>query len=70
MKRSRWISRVLKIVISMAAGGTVFATSCGEDLRNTLKAAGLDFVKSSAGTTLQTFIPIKDFLAGLKPPAA
>jgi hypothetical protein len=69
MKRSPWLSRFLKVLISLSAGGTLIGTSCGEDLRNTVRAAGLDFVKSSSGTALQTFIPIKDILAGLQTPS-
>jgi len=33
-------------------------------MRNAVVAAGLDFVEGAAGTVLETYLPIGDFLTG------
>jgi hypothetical protein len=64
MNRSRLTSRLLKLLLTICAGGTLFTNSCGEDLRNSVRSAGLDFVRTSTSQALQELIPVKDIIAG------
>ncbi len=64
MSASRWTSRLLKLALSVCLGGTLLSTSCGEDIRNSVKAAGLDFVEGAASDLLDTLFPVQDILAG------
>ncbi len=61
---------LLKAALAIIVGSMLFGQSCGSDMRDSFRAAGLDFVKSSTNTTLQQVFPIKDIVnAILHPPA-
>ncbi len=64
MALNHWRARVLKIVVLVAPGVMVLGTSCASDVRRSLVAAGLDFVKSNAGDVLTTLFPVSDLLDG------
>lgn len=64
MNRSKQKMRLSKCTLLLVPGASLLGTSCAEDLRLSIVAAGLDFVESSAGTILETLIPVEDFIAG------
>jgi len=63
MSRNRMLNRVRKLVI-LASGTIVLGTSCSHDVRQQLVAAGLQFIKQSAGDFLTTAFPVHDILTG------
>lgn len=56
--------RMVKWIVLLAPGAGVLGTSCAEDIRRAVVAAGLDFVEGAAGTALETFIPVDELLSG------
>jgi hypothetical protein len=56
---------LFKVISRLAPGALLYGSSCTSDLRDTLMAAGLDFVENSAEEVLGTFIPISAILAGI-----
>jgi hypothetical protein len=45
-------------------GASLLGSSCAQDIRNSIVAAGLDFVEQSAGTVLDALVPVEEFVAG------
>lgn len=45
-------------------GMLILGTSCAYNIRKSLVAAGLDFVKGAAGDFLDAAFPVSDLLAG------
>lgn len=66
MSSSSWRTRILKVALGLAGGASLLATgtSCGDNLRTGVQAAGVDFVKSSTSQLLQSMFPVKDMLSG------
>lgn len=62
MTRPSWLLRVTTSAITVLAGTTLFGSSCAADIRDGIRSAGLDFVEGTAGSILDRFIPIDDFL--------
>jgi len=60
-KRSQMAFRLARFVLP---GALILGTSCAYNVRKSLVAAGLDFVKGSAGDVLGTLFPVGDILAG------
>lgn len=64
MSRKNWRTRIGRLVVLAVPGMMVLGTSCASDIRRSLVAAGLDFVKSNAGDVLGTLFPVDQFLNG------
>lgn len=63
MNTATW-RRWMKWGLIALPGSALLGTSCAEDVRLSLVSAGLDFIESSAGTVLETLIPVDDFVDG------
>ena len=62
MDGMRWMSRKIAIALWVATGSVLLGSSCTSDIRDTLVAAGYDFVGDSATTALETLIPVESIL--------
>ena len=67
MRRWRWSSGLLKMVLWVVPGTALLGSSCASDIRDAVRGAGLDFVEGAAGQVLETFIPVDNLLAPLAP---
>ena len=57
--KQNWVVRFGRGMILVASGGMVLGTTCTRDIRESLVAAGLDFVEGSAGIVLESLFPIE-----------
>jgi hypothetical protein len=44
-------------------GAMVLGTTCASEIRDSVVAASLDYVESTATLVLETFIPVEDFVS-------
>jgi hypothetical protein len=63
MLRNTVYSRAKKLLF-LASGVILLGTSCSHDIQQQLVAAGLQFVKQSAGDLLTTAFPVHNILTG------
>jgi len=59
------VTRFFKTAVRLSPGLLLYGSSCASDVRDTLTAAGLDFIGDTAGDVLRTILPIGDILAGM-----
>ena len=57
-------ARLVRLALVVLPGSAVLATSCAQDIRNTIVLAGLDFVEGAAGTLLEAAFPVGEILTG------
>jgi hypothetical protein len=62
MKRSRWLSRVLRSMLFLVPGTALLGSSCAADLRDSVAAAGMDFVEDATLQFLKSVFPVQDIL--------
>lgn len=60
--KKNWMVRFGRGVILMATGSMVLGTTCARDVRESLVAAGLDFVEGSAGIVLESLFPVEELV--------
>ncbi|MBI4716674.1 MAG: hypothetical protein HY763_02635 [Planctomycetes bacterium] len=57
-RRPAW-ARLAKLVVP---GAIALGTSCAQDIRHSIVAAGLDFVEGTAGTILGEAFPVDELV--------
>ena len=60
--KQNWVVRFGRGLVLVASGGMVLGTSCARDIRESLVAAGLDFVEGSAGIVLESMFPVEEVI--------
>ncbi len=60
--KQNWVLRFGRGVVLVATGGMVLGTSCARDIRESVVAAGLDFVEGSAGIILESLFPVDEVI--------
>lgn len=60
--KQNWVLRFGRGLVLVATGGMVLGTSCARDIRESVVAAGLDFVEGSAGIILESLFPVDEVI--------
>ena len=53
---------LIKLMMWIVLGACMLGGQCASDVKDSLVAAGLNFVEDSAVTVLETVMPVEDFL--------
>jgi len=63
MLTRRWRTWLVRTVLWLAIGSIVAGASCGAEIRDTLKDAGLSFLGDSTEQILDALIPISSLIS-------
>ena len=63
MNRRSWLSDIIKGMVMLAPLATLYSGSCAADLRHSMQAGALDYVKSSTEDVLTEVLPVKGMFA-------
>jgi hypothetical protein len=64
MTTCKWATRLLKIFLCVAPGSMLMGGGCGPMLRDSIVAAGMDFVRDATYDLLQALIPVEQIVGG------